>query len=105
VIRVATDENFFDVVDATVGVVLVDFWKNECAPCARLAQILDGLVEKYPNVTFVKANVVDAPASAARFGVTGFPMVYILKDGIRITYFGGWMPEAVIADMLNEALK
>lgn len=98
-----TDANFASEAEGRTGVVLIDFFKDDCTPCTKLAPIVDALAVRFPDVKFVKANVKDAPAAAARFGVTGFPMVYILTNGIRGQYFGGWMPEMVIADMLNDA--
>jgi thioredoxin 1 len=97
-------DQLFDCLDLG-GVVVIDFWKDDCLPCARLAPIIDALAEQFPDVRFVKLNVNDAPKTAARFGVTSFPMVYILKEGQRATYFGGWMPQRVVADMILEAAR
>lgn len=98
-----TDATFDSEVNTT-GVVLVDFWKDGCQPCERIANSISELVERFPNVKFVKANIKDAPKAAARLGVNTFPMVFVFRDGQRKTYFGGWMPTEVIAGMLRDVL-
>lgn len=86
------------------GVVVLDVWKDDCLPCSKLAPIIEELAAQFPDVTFLKLNINEAPATAAALRVDRFPMVFILKDGVKQTYFGGWMPAMVIADMIRDVL-
>lgn len=91
--------------DLTDGVVVIDFWRDDCAPCAKMAPTIDALAKEFPTVRFFKANVKDAPALATFYGVYSFPTLFILNRGKRETWFVGWMPYSAIAEMIQDVLR
>ena len=79
-VKTFTDADF----DASVqnGVVLVDFWAPWCAPCRRIAPIVDELAEDYTGrVTVAKVNIDENPSTPNRFFVRGIPTLLIFKNG------------------------
>ena len=79
-VKTFTDADF----DASVqnGVVLVDFWAPWCAPCRRIAPIVDQLAEDYNGrVTVAKVNIDENPSTPNRFFVRGIPTLLLFKNG------------------------
>jgi thioredoxin 1 len=79
-IQTLTDADF----DSSVsqGVVLVDFWAEWCAPCRRIAPIVDELAEQYDGrLTVAKVNVDENPETPVKFMVRGIPTLLLFKDG------------------------
>jgi thioredoxin 1 len=79
-VKVFTDANFRD--EVKNGIVLVDFWATWCAPCRRIAPIVDQLAEEYTGkVTVAKVDIDENPMTPASFGVRGIPTLLLFKNG------------------------
>jgi thioredoxin 1 len=79
-IQTLTDADF----DTSVkqGVVLVDFWAEWCAPCRRIAPIVDDLAEQYDGrLTVAKVNIDENPMTPSKFMIRGIPTLLLFKDG------------------------
>src|SRR4029453_17564827 len=80
-VKTFTDADFEQSIKS--GVVLVDFWAEWCAPCRRLAPMVDQLAEDYNGkVTVAKMNNDDNPNTPTRFMVRGIPTLLLFKDGV-----------------------
>ena len=77
-----TDETFqAEVLDARSPVV-VDFWAPWCGPCRAVDPILEELAaEQEGNVRFVKLNIDENLATAARYGVLSIPTTILFEGG------------------------
>ena len=90
---------------AEPGVLVIDFYKDDCGPCNLLAPVIDGFADEFAGrVTVVKVNVEQHPGLAAQFNVQAFPTVFILKNGEIKHFFAGRKPAAVIRQMIEELL-
>ena len=80
-IQTITDGNF----DQTISggkPVLVDFWAEWCAPCRRIAPLVEELATDYDGkVVIGKMNVDDNPNTPFKFGIRGIPTLLLFKGG------------------------
>ena len=63
------------------GLVVADFFAPWCGPCKRLIQLLPGIAEANPEVTFIKINVEEQQGLAGKYDVQSIPHIRFFKDG------------------------
>jgi thioredoxin 1 len=95
--KAVTDNSFeADVLNASKP-VMVDFWAEWCGPCRKLSPILDDIASEHAEkIDVVKLNVDDNPATAAKYGITSIPAVYVFKDGEVAATSIGAKPKQVL---------
>ena len=77
-----TDRNFDDIVLRSPTPVLVDFSAEWCAPCKKLAPIVEDLARQFESrLTVGHLDVEESPATAAQFGVMSVPTLIFFKQG------------------------
>jgi thioredoxin 1 len=77
----ASEATFDDLVLKSDVPVLVDFYADWCAPCQRLAPVLEELAAEIPGARIVKVNVDHCPSLAAQFGIYSIPTLKVFKNG------------------------
>lgn len=87
------------------GYTLVDFFATWCGPCKMLSPILEELDGEFADVDFVKVDVDDENALAAKFGIMSIPTVYLFKDGEVIAKTGGFQPKAQMKKFIEAAIN
>lgn len=61
---------------------VVDFWAPWCAPCLRLAPVIDELAEKYGDkVDFYKMNIDENQQVAQDLRISSIPLVVFFPAG------------------------
>lgn len=100
-----TDSNFEEKINATSGVVLVDFWAEWCGPCRMLTPIIEELSDEYEGKAVVgKLNVDEQPETAAKFGVRSIPTVLVFKNGEVVEKQVGVAPKNAYKGLLDKHL-
>jgi thioredoxin 1 len=81
-IKVATDENFQEVVLGSERPVIVDFWATWCGPCKLSEPIVDALAEKYDGQIDVYKIDVDAnPMVTQALNIMSIPTLAMFSPG------------------------
>jgi thioredoxin 1 len=63
------------------GAMLLEFGAEYCAPCKAMSPIFEDVSNEFPNITFGRADVEQAPALAARVGIRGIPAIAAIRSG------------------------
>lgn len=77
-------EEFEYELDQYQGLLVLDFFSEDCPPCAQLAPIYERMADKFPQVKFVKMMRQQHRPLAERFGVKGSPTVLFFENGKEI---------------------
>ncbi|HLA24022.1 MAG TPA: thioredoxin [bacterium] len=86
--------------------VLADFWATWCAPCRRIAPILEDLAAEYEGRLKVAKVDVDAnPTLADRYNVRSIPTLAVFKDGVLVERIVGYVPKEELKRQVDVALK
>jgi thioredoxin len=87
--------------------VLVDFWAPWCAPCRRIAPMIDELATEYAGAVKVgKLNVSEneeTNALAGSYAVENIPTLIIFKGGEPVQRFVGLPGKTKIQEALDAA--
>ncbi len=93
------------IVRSQLGLVVVDFWAQWCAPCRQLAPVLEKLAVEYEGrLTLVKANTEENEAASRRFGVSGIPAVFAVLNEEVVDGFQGALPESAVREWIDRCL-
>lgn len=99
----ATDADF-TAKTTTGGPVLIDFHATWCGPCRQIAPIIDTIATENPDLTVLKVDIDQAPATAQRYGVMSVPTLVVLNsDGTIAAQSAGAKPKAAILADLDRA--
>lgn len=79
-----TTEEFDQELKNHQGFLVLDFYSEDCPPCAQLAPIYERMAEKFPNVKFVKMLRQANRPLAERFNVKGSPTVLFFENGQEV---------------------
>ena len=99
--REVTDASFEQDVLKAEKPVLVDFWAAWCAPCRRVAPVLEQIqAEHGDKLEIVKLNVDENPETAMRYQVTSIPAMKLYSGGEVVkTVIGAKPKPALEADL------
>lgn len=101
-----TAENFHKDVIASPIPVLADFWSPGCAPCRRLAPILDEIASQAEGRIGVgKVNAWEQPTLAARYRISAVPTILFFQGGIVTRSLVGYQDKRKLLEALEPALN
>lgn len=98
-------EEFENELKSYQGLLVLDFFSEDCPPCAQLAPIYERMAEKFPQVKFVKMMRQQHRPLAERFGVKGSPTVLFFKNGQEVgERIGGYITKSQMRIALENLL-
>ena len=76
-------DSLMNMINASPGVVVIDFYADWCGPCKKQSQIFEGLRQFAitNQASVIKINVDDHQELANKFRVSGLPTLIVVKDG------------------------
>ena len=87
-------------------VVLVDFYAPWCAPCKKMAPVIDEIEEDYaPRVSVERVDVAANPSLGKSFDVSSIPVFAIYQDGKEIWRNAGLIEKSLLESELDKLLK
>ncbi len=99
-----TDGSFHEIVRNN-RLIVVDAWAPWCAPCRRVAPVIDALAKDYAGrVVFGKLNTDENRATSIHHQIMSIPTLLVFKDGREVDRIVGAVPKRVIEDRLNGIL-
>jgi len=85
-----TKENFEEEVLNSEGIVMVDYWSDNCDLCLELMPDVEKLAEEYADdVKFAKLNIKGNRRLAIGQKVLGLPAILIYVDGEKEAHLSG----------------
>lgn len=100
-----TVANFDEVVLNGEGVKIVDFWAPWCGYCVRMMPIYEALSDEMgDNVTFAKVNTDEEVDLAKKYNIEVLPTFAIFKNGEIVNKKIGFVPQAELQKVIEDAL-
>lgn len=86
--------------------VLVDFHTQWCAPCKKMAPIIDEVEKEFKEKAIVMRIDADASKELAKaYQIQGVPEFFLFLDGEQIWKHNGIIEKEKIVEQLNAAIK
>lgn len=85
------------------GKVLVDFFSSTCGPCKMLSFVLAD-VDKVcgEDTTILKVDFDKNQDLVEQYGVTGYPTLILMRDGVEKKRVSGLQQKPAIVKMIQE---
>ncbi|MFT8349914.1 thioredoxin [Clostridium saccharoperbutylacetonicum] len=103
--KIIDSNEFFENVENTEGVVVVDFFANWCGPCKMLAPVFEGVSNEIGDrAKFFKLDIDEGRRIAQKYGISAVPTMIIFKDGVPVENLTGFMPKENITNKVKAHL-
>jgi thioredoxin 1 len=100
-----TDASFASVVLKADKPAMVDYWADWCAPCKKLAPVIEELAREYSDkVTFATIDTNTNPVTATQQGVMGLPTIQLFDHGQVVKQFTGAKTKSQLLKALADYL-
>ncbi|MDD3586177.1 MAG: thioredoxin [Thermoguttaceae bacterium] len=98
-----TDADFDREVMQSEVPVLVDFWSPTCVPCRAMAPVVAALAEEFGNeAKFVKVNIFESNAVAAKLGVSTLPTLILFSGGQMVERLMGVHAKDKLIELIDQ---
>lgn len=87
------------------GYVIIDFYADRCAPCQKLAPVLEMLCLEMKEVGFYKVNIEDEKELCKQYEIRSIPSLLLFKDGKVIASTFGYSPKEKLAGWIKAKIR
>ncbi len=96
----------FEAILSENNLVLVDFHTLWCAPCRKMAPMIDALEKDYENKVFISRVDIDKSEDLANhFSIVAVPTLVLFEEGKEIWRNTGLMPKEELVNVLDKKLQ
>ena len=100
-----TEEELFALIQ-NEEIILIDFYAPWCAPCKKMAPIIDDIEEEYvTRVGVERIDVAANPSLGKRFNISSIPVFAIYQNGKEIWRNTGLTEKSLLESELGKLLK
>lgn len=100
-----TDDSFEQEVLQSDTPIVLDLWAEWCAPCIRLAPILEDIAAEYEGqLKVAKLDVDNNPVTPPKYSILSIPTLLVFKDGQPVERIVGYMPKERLIDKIKPHL-
>jgi thioredoxin 1 len=64
---------------------LLKFWAPWCAPCVKMAPIINNVLKEFDNIKLVEVNVEENSSLSAQYKVRSIPMLILIDNETNST--------------------
>lgn len=89
--------------EALEGVVVIDFYRDNCGPCGLMEPIINQIASE--GVKVAKVNVEEQPHYGLQYNIVGFPTIVVLRHGMIDNVFSGRVPSGRLRDAISRARR
>lgn len=100
-----SERALLDTALAVPGLMLVDFYGDDCVQCVMVAHHLDKMAASLPDALTIHKVYLSGPESAARFGLRGIPTLILFRDGVPVVSCTGALSWQDILDFMQPHLS
>lgn len=97
-----TETTFEETVQATPGIVLIDWWATWCGPCRAFGPIFEKVSNRHTDIVFAKIDTDKQQGLATGFRVRSIPTLSVFRDGVLVFHQPGMVPEAALEDLVKQ---
>ena len=83
------------------GIVIVDFSATWCAPCKKMAPVIEKIAEENKDIVVAKLDIDDSREIAGEYSVLSVPTIIFFKDGEEMDRTLGVVQEQKILDKID----
>ncbi|KII76689.1 thioredoxin TrxC [Vibrio renipiscarius] len=85
--------------------VVIDFWAPWCNPCVGFAPVFQSVAKAQSGqIRFVKIDTEAQQNLAAQYQIRSIPTVMVFKNGQRVDFINGALPESQFKQWLEQAV-
>ena len=84
------------------GIVLLDFYSDQCHPCKLLMADLEELSNEFSDITIHKVNIMDSYDLTEKYQIRSVPTLVMLKDSASTASYTGYKGKEDLKKFLKD---